>query len=148
MRTTHTALRRVAGILALSVTAFGLIACSDDDVDDEPEIQQIRLVIGTQTFTSIGGNPPTGSVVIPRGAHPVTVTALTASGGVITLDSREFELRITSSNTAVANYTKASAFSGILAASAAGTTTLNVQLYHLVEMHADYTLASMAITVQ
>ena len=149
MQSHRFSIRRLAALALIALVASGTAACSDDeDEDDEPSIGQITLQIGSVTINSIGGNPPSTPVVIPRGNHAVTVTTRASNGQTITLSPSEFELRITSTNNAVASYSKATAFGGTLNAAAAGSATLNVQLFHLVENHPDYEIRTLPITVQ
>ena len=142
-------LRGAAATAMLVLATTGLAGCgSSDEPDTEPEIGQITLQIGAVAVNSVGGNPPSTATVLPRGNHVVTVLARTSNGQTITLDPTEFELRITSSNSAVASYSRNTALGGTLNAAAAGTATLNVQLYHLLEGHADYQIQTLNVTVQ
>ena len=151
MHTSIFSIRRLGAMALVAAAAGGTIACSDDkDVDDEPEIGQITLTIGTVNVNSLAGNPPSGTTTIPRGNHIVTVVAKTSQGVTIPITTSEFELRITSSNNAVASYSMSTSNSlaGTLNAAAAGNATLNVQLFHKEEGHADYTILALPITVQ
>ena len=139
-------MRLVTTLAAMSLLVSGTGACSDDDDDDEPEIGQIRLTIGTVNITSIATQPPTGTVIIPRGNHTVSVVTMTNTGATLTLGA-EFELRIQSTNPAAFTYTRSTAFTGSAVAGTAGTSTLTVQLFHLGENHADYTV-TFPVTVQ
>ena len=150
MQLTKFSIRRLAAVALVASAAAGAAGCSDDDdAEDEPAIDQITLTIGAVSITSLSGNPPTGTTTIPRGNHVVTVVAKTAGGVTIPLTTTEFELRITSSNNAVASYSMSTSNSlaGTLNAATAGTATLTVLMYHKLEGHDDYSV-TLPITVQ
>lgn len=137
-------LRRCTSVAALSFLVLGATACDDDDPPEEPEIEQIRLNVGTVVINSVSEQPPTQAVSIPRGTHTVTLTAMTASGQTINLSS-EFELRIDSSNTNVLTHTR-SGLGGTINALAVGTSNLTVEVFHIGEGHSDYTVV-FSVTV-
>jgi hypothetical protein len=134
----------------VAACALATAACDDDttEPEDEPEVQTLRLVIGTTTYNIDKGTGLTGSITLPRSASTITATFLRADGTVESLVSAStFELRITFANTALATFARTGAFTGTITGVAAGTTTAVVQLFHLEEQHADFE-RTVNVTVQ
>jgi hypothetical protein len=129
-------------LIAFSVAGLGL-GCGDDDDIDEPDVQTIRLVVGTGaaavTYNIDLGTGLAAPIVITRTANPVVATFLRANGDVETLVSAaEFELRLDGLNPAIATFTRTGAFTGTLTGVAVGTDAVTVQLYHTIEAHPDF----------
>lgn len=122
-------------LVGLMVT--GVTACDDDpaDVEEEPEVQTIRLVVGSQTINFIASQP---AAFIARGAHNVSVSFLRANGSVDpVVNATDFEVQITAANTSIVTFTRTGAFTGTLTGVAAGSTTLKVCLFHKGEQHCE-----------
>jgi len=142
--TSHVRFRRffAPALIAFSVASLGL-GCGDDDDIDEPDVQTIRLVVGTgaaaATYNIDLSTPLAVPIVIGRTATPVTATFLRANGDVETLvTATEFELRFDGLNPAIATFARTGAFTGTLTGVAVGTDAVTVQLFHTVEAHADF----------
>jgi hypothetical protein len=130
-------IRLVPHVMVLALAGVS-VACNSDGPEDEPEVQTIRLVIGTQTI-DIDRAAATPTITIAIGAHNVTATFLRANGDIEPLvNATEFEIRLEGMNASIATFTHAGAFAGTLTGVAAGSTNVTVQLYHKVEAHADF----------
>lgn len=135
--------RRAALVAPLALSLTLLAACGDSnpvDVDPADSVASVRLTL-TNTMATVvtiaeGGAVTGGPVVLPAGATTVAVSFLNAEGQLVGgLD--EFELRLVPANAALVSFTRTGPFTGRLTRLAAGTTTLDVQLYHVLEGHAD-----------
>lgn len=136
----------------LALVCAGLTAACGDDELDEPQVQTIRLVVGTGasavTYNIDRGTGLTGNIVIGRTATPVTATFLRANGqGEPLVTAAEFELRLEDLNPAIATFTRTGAFTGTLTGVAVGTDAVTVQLYHTVDMHPDFGPRSVNLQV-
>jgi hypothetical protein len=128
--------------LFVALTLAGVTAaCGDDEEEPEPDVQTIRLVIsGTPQPINISREDETPPIVITPGEHTVTAAFLRANGDPEPLvTDEEFELRLSFTPTGVATFEAGAVpFTGTLTGVAAGTTTMKVELYHLLEGHADF----------
>ena len=133
----------------LAVAAFGT-ACDDDEVVPEPEVATLRLVFPSLNDT-VFVDVATGNVT----SGPITISANIAFNAQFLKDDGEpetlitdatFELRVTPVNTAMVTFTRTGAFGGSLNKIATGSTTIDFELYHLEEMHGEWT-RSVPITV-
>jgi hypothetical protein len=136
-------LRRFKLVAAVGVLVTGLVACDDDPVQVEPEIDQVRLVIGSVTINSVGGNLPSQTPSIPRGTLNVTITALDADGDPITLEE-DVELQITSVSGVPISFTRSTTnpLAGSLTVNTAGTANILVQLFSVEHDHDEYTIGA------
>lgn len=143
--------RRRPVVLGAMLAALAIgVGCADDPiVEPEPEVAILRLIFpGPDTvFVDVA----TGVVT----SGPIAIAANTAfTSQFIKLDGTpetlvtdaEFRLDVTPANAAVVTFTRSSAFAGTLNKVAAGSTTINFALYHLVEAHNEFD-RPVAITV-
>jgi hypothetical protein len=129
---------RLATIVALPV-ALVVGACNDEPVEQEPDVATMQLTVGTQTITVDNSGNVTGGPIMVSGTVNISAEFLRADGTpepLVTGD--EFELRATPANTGVVTFTRTGAFTGTLTGVSAGTTTIEFELYHLIEMHEDF----------
>jgi hypothetical protein len=135
--------RRLLAMFAMALLVSFTVACDDDDATDPEEdaadrIVTMRLAVGLQVINvrRVDGNVTGGPIAIGAGATNISATFLDASGNTMAgLD--EFELRVTSGNTAFVTFNRVSTFAGTLVRVAPGNTTLNVGLFHPGEGHFD-----------
>ena len=133
--------------LGMVLMAGAIAACDDDPVGpEEPEIDAVRLTLGAQTVTITSLNT-TGTVTIPVGTTAISAVFLDADGDVLHLGS-EFELRVTPAASGAVTFTRTGAFAGSLQATAAGTTTMQIQAFHLEENHPDFGPFTVTVIVQ
>jgi hypothetical protein len=144
--------RRLLQIVTALSIATTTAACDDDEeVEPEPDIATMRLVIGTQTITVNETGTVTGGPILLARNTPTTVTAtfLRADGTADPLvTTAEFRLNGTSDHAAVATFTFTSGFSGTITGLTAGTTVLRFSMFHIAEGHADFGPHPVPITVQ
>jgi hypothetical protein len=138
-------IRRRLPAAALLVAALASTACDDDDLtdlEDEPNVATMRLVVGTQTINVVAatGVVTGGPIVIARGASVnVNATFLTPSGSIDpVVSSTAFRLSATSFNTSVVTFTPIGSFNGLLTGVSAGTTTIEFGLFHQAEQHNEF----------
>lgn len=127
------------------------VGCEDDPiVEPEPEVATLRVIFPSLNDT-VFLDVATGNVT----SGPITIAANTAfTTQFIKLDGTQealvtdatFRLDVTPANAAVVTFTRTSAFAGTLIKVAAGGTTLNFALFHLVEAHNEFD-RPVAITV-
>jgi hypothetical protein len=138
-------------VLAPLCASLLLAACGDEvevEVDPADSIVSMRLVVGAQTINVTESGVITGGpIVIGGGTTNITATFLDASGNTVA-GLGDFELRVTPANTALVTFGRVSAFAGTLTRVAAGSTQLSIQLWHLLEQHADFGPFNIPITVQ
>lgn len=125
----------------LAVLAIG-VGCDETVVPPpEPEVATLRLLFpgpDTVFVNAINGMVTSGPITISANAA-FTAQFLKDDGSPETLvTNADFELRVTSNNTAFVTFTRSSAFAGTLNRVAAGSTTVNFNLYHLGEMHSEW----------
>jgi hypothetical protein len=146
--------RRLLAMFAMALLVSFTAACDDDPAAEEEDpadlIETMRLTVGAQVINvrKADGNVTGGPIVKGPGATTITATFLDASGNTVSGLDAEFELRVTSGNTAFVTFTGVSAFAGTLNRVAAGSTTLTVGLFHAGEQHFDVGPFPVAITVQ
>lgn len=151
---THTHMSLPAHSLArrLSVAAALLLvtACreSTDPGDPEPEVATMRLTVGTSTVNIAENGAVTGGPLrISTADQLLTASFLKADGTVESLVIPDvFELRLT--NLTGVTFTRTGAFSGNIRGAAAGPTTINAALFHLVEGHEDFGPFPVAVLIQ
>ena len=131
-------LRFGAVLLALASAA----ACDDPiDVDDEPVVSTFRVTAvtptgQTQTINVTANTQTPASVTLPSGTA-ITVEFLRPDGTIETIvNPLDFELRVQSVAGGV-TFTRTGPFAGILNSATPGAKTVNLQLYHLGEGHAE-----------
>jgi hypothetical protein len=134
---------RLAALLLTGVVAIVTAACGDDPVeppDPAEEVAAVRLTIGTQTVTVNEGGTVTGGPInlTAGGSSAVTATWIRSDETTVTGLEADFELRIIPTNTGIVTFTSTATFAGTLNGVAAGTTTVQVQLFHLEEQHGDF----------
>jgi hypothetical protein len=127
-------------------------ACSDDEDDDLDDpaasITEMRLIVGNQAISiNRGGTATPSTPIIMQTNVPISATFVNSAQNTVALPA-EFELRVTSDNTARVTFTRVSAFAGNLTRVAAGTTTLRVGLWHTGEGHFDFGEFTIPINVQ
>jgi hypothetical protein len=127
-------------------------ACDDDEdeeLDDPAEsITEMRLIVGNQAIAiNRAGTATPSTPIIMQTSVPISATFVNSAGNTVALPA-EFELRVTSDNTARVTFTRVAAFQGTLNRIAAGTTTLKVGLYHTGEGHFDFGEFTIPINVQ
>jgi hypothetical protein len=128
-------------------------ACDDDEDDDDLDdpsasITEMRLIVGNQAISfNKGGTPTPNTPIIMQTSVPISATFVNSAGNTVALPA-DFELRVTSDNTARVTFSRVSAFAGNLTRVAAGTTTLKVGLYHTGEGHFDFGEFTIPINVQ
>jgi hypothetical protein len=140
-------------LVTLLLVAAGALAAACDDsttpAPPEPEVATLRLVIGGSDTVSV--DVATGVVT----GAPITIAATTAFVAEFLLANgqpeplvtdAEFRLDVVPADLGVVTFSRTSAFAGTLNKVAAGATTINFALYHLVEMHNEFD-RPVAITV-
>jgi hypothetical protein len=138
--------RRLAPLLL--ALAF-VTACDNDPVepgDPADDIATIRLTAGTATVNITEGGAQ-GGLTIPLGATSVTATFLDVAGDSVTIGG-EFEIRLTSSNSALVTFARTGQFAGTLTGVAAGSAIVAVELFHTGEGHSDFGPHNLTVTVQ
>ncbi|MGH7477122.1 MAG: hypothetical protein ACRELD_12690 [Longimicrobiales bacterium] len=125
-------------LLVAPLALFAIAGCGDDPVaEEDEEVFEMVLTVGTQVVTIIGGTVAGTFDLGVNSTSTLTTAFFAADGDAMVLDVDEFELRITSSNAAVVDFTSTGPFTGTLEAGSAGQTTIHVELFHLVEGHSD-----------
>jgi hypothetical protein len=132
--------------------ALGTTACDDDpvEVEEEPDVATMRILVGTQTIdvNRATGTVTGGPILLTVGTTTFTVQFLRADGSADpTVTAADFEVRIVSSNAARVTVATTSAFAGVLTRVAAGTASLDFQLYHTGVMHGEFNWP-VPVTVQ
>jgi hypothetical protein len=139
-------------VLAATLAALVIgVGCEEDPAPEpEPEVETLRIVFPSLNDT-VFVNVTTGVVT----SGPITIAAnadftaqfLKLDGSVETIvTDAEFRLDVTPANTGVVTFGRSSAFAGTLNKVAAGATTINFALFHLVEQHNEFD-RPVAITV-
>jgi hypothetical protein len=130
----------------LVVALSALTACEDDPVEpEEPEIGTVRLTLGSQTLNLEGG--ATVSATISGASTAVSATFLADDGSALALDEDEFEIRLLPQTSGVVTFSRSGAFSGALSRVAAGSVVVDVEVFHKIEGHEDFS-ARLSLTVQ
>lgn len=130
---------RLVALLALSVAA----ACGKDATDphdDEPQVTQMRLTLGSTSYTFTGAAGENRAVRVPLGATSVSVQWLRADG---TVDAHAttptFSLKVTPGAGITFANTSAQSFTGTLTVAAAVTSVpVQFALLHVAENHEDF----------
>ena len=137
--------RMLAGLVALSTT----VACNDStgpEEDHAEEVAEIRLTVtpaaGAATTYAIRttGTTPT-PIQLRVGTATVTAQVFDEDGENITSElGSEFIVRVQPATGSNITFAGTNAFSGTLtvAAGAVGNRTMQVDLYHTEEQHADF----------
>ncbi len=136
---------RWIGAAALAAVALAA-GCSSEPEELEPEVETMRVTIGTTVINFSGGTctPVPASVTIPAGGAAVAATFLKADGSPeTTVTDQEFELKVAPAN----RFTRSGAFAGSLTGGAAGTAAVTFALYHKIEQHEDFGPCSLPVTV-
>jgi hypothetical protein len=137
-----TKLRRWAGLAAVVALTATTGACSDDPTGEErePEIAFARISVGGQSVTINDAGTQTGTLTVPRGQSTVTVAYFRDNNQPEDLvTSAEFEVRLLArTGTSGVTFTPSGAFGGTLNTTTAGAKSLDVQLFHKEEGHADF----------
>lgn len=143
--------RRRPVVLGAMLAALAIgVGCAEDPVEPEPEVATLRIIFASLNDT-VFVNVATGVVT----SGPITIAANTAFTSQFIKDDgtpetlvtdAEFRLDATPANAAIVTFTRSSAFAGTLNKVAAGSTTINFALYHLVEAHNEFD-RPVAITV-
>jgi hypothetical protein len=132
---------RLAGVVFLAI-GLSLAACDDDPViDPEPEVATMRLTIGSQTIDvdAENGDVTGGPIAIGAGNTAVSVQWLKADGTPETIvTATDFELSVTSGNTAIVTFARTGAFTGNLVGGTNGSTVLTFGLFHVGEGHDEF----------
>ena len=140
---------RSALVAVTLLTAMGGAACSADE-EAEPDVASLRLTVGNQTINVSDNGTVTGGPITLTAGGNATVTAafLNAAGTQDPIaHGADFQLNATPASTATVTFARTGAFTGTLNGVAAGTTTLEVSLFHTVEMHADFGPFDVPVTV-
>lgn len=135
-------------LLLLGLLSLGGVACKEDPAD-EPQIATLRIAAGAQTINiSDNGTVTGGPLTLTVGtARAITATALKADGMPETLvTDAEFRLDVTPAAGTV-TFARTGPFAGSLTATAAGSTTISVQLFHIIENHPDFGPFNVPVTV-
>ena len=119
---------------------LALLACNSTDAEPEPEVETARIVLGADTvLVDSDGTVSNGPITIGVGSTAFSVQWLKADGSIETLvDPGEYQLEVASSNPGIVVFTRASAFGGNLVGISVGSTTVDFQLFHVEEGHADF----------
>ena len=142
-------------LLALTLVSLaGVPACTTPtrgDADDpEAEVSSVRLTVGSQTITvSRAGTVTGGPITITRPATPaISASFLNAAGAQDPVaHGGNFQLNATSADTSTLTFTRTSAFAGTLTGVAAGSTNLNVSLFHTSGGDNDFGPFAVPVTV-
>jgi len=131
---------RIAAVL--SVLAFAASCDSDStgpDDEDEPEVTQMRITFGAQSFTFTGAQGEARAVRVPVGTTAVSVQWLRADGTVDPIAvTPTFTLRVTGANGVTFTNSAAQSFSGTLTAPAVTNAPVQFELLHVAENHPDF----------
>jgi hypothetical protein len=140
-----------------ALAVVGLIAvpaCIDfqqgDAVDAEANVSSVRLTVGSQTIIVKGtGTVMGGPITITRPATPaISASFLNAAGAQDPVaHGGNFQLNATSADTSTLTFTRTSAFAGTLTGVAAGSTNLNVSLFHISGGDNDFGPFAVPVTV-
>ncbi|MEX0891331.1 MAG: hypothetical protein WEB88_04105 [Gemmatimonadota bacterium] len=145
-------LRRRTAVMALALPLAVLLAgCGGDTVEphDEELPQEMQLNLGgTLVTVSDNGSYTPNPLILPVGAYEVSVEFRDDQGVVMEIRDDEYRLEISSDDGTVLTYSSSSAFTGTLTASAAGSTAIRPQLFHIQEGHADFGPFPISVTVQ
>ena len=135
-------------VAATLATAAVITACdSSTDPDDEPEVEALRLTIGTNQINFPSGTA-SQSLTVNAGANiAVAIAFLDSNDAVITsiAGDEDHDVQVTTTNTAVASYTRISKLAGTIVAGTPGTATLTFGLTHGNQVEFSKTLV---VTVQ
>ncbi len=153
-------LRAVRTAVLLGSVAALAGACDDDEEDDEPEIQAVRLTVtppngtATQYIVRTNGVQGGGPIQLRVGQNRVEAAGLDENNQIIDLEN-EFELRLVGSisgdNTtplpAGFEFTANRALSNTLTVStpAVGQRTVALQMFHRGENHSDFDANGIAV---
>jgi hypothetical protein len=132
----------------LSALVIGA-ACSEDEVEAEPDVATLRLLIGTNDTVLVSDNGTVTSGPIAINAN-TTISAqwLKADGTPETIvTDAVFQLNVIPANSGVVTFTRTSAFAGTLNRVSAGSTTIQFSLFHIAEGHEDFGPFPVSITV-
>jgi hypothetical protein len=136
-------------VVVLLTAALLVPACSDDEVEPEPQVAFVEVSIGATVLRiNEQGTVTGGSLSIPIGPTAISVRFLKADGSVESLvTAAEFELRVTTNNTGIATFTRGGPFNGTITGVAAGSTNVTFLAWHLQENHEDFaTTTSLTVT--
>jgi hypothetical protein len=125
-------------LLALSlVSLVAAPACDSSPTtgaeDPEANVASVRLTVGSQTLTvSDTGAVTGGPITITRPTAPtITASFLNVAGSPDAVaHGGNFQLNASPANTSTLTFMRSSAFAGTLTGVAAGSTNLNVSLFH------------------
>lgn len=144
---------KTSAALAALAAALVVTACKDETAaEPEPDVAQIRIILNTApadtVFVSSTGTVTSGPITI-SGNTAFTVQYLGADGNPdpVVAGSTDFQTNVIPANTGVVTFTRSSAHAGTLNKVAAGSTTLAVSLFHVVEGHDDFGPFNVNITV-
>jgi hypothetical protein len=132
----------------LSALVIGA-ACSEDEVEAEPDVATLRLLIGTNDTVLVSDNGTVTSGPIAINAN-TTISAqwLKADGTPETIvTDAVFQLNVIPANSGVLTFTRTRAFAGTLNRVSAGSTTIQFSLFHIAEGHEDFGPFPVSITV-
>jgi hypothetical protein len=120
------------------VTTVGL-ACDEAEVEPEPEVATLRLVLGGSTTVDINAETGAGGPIVISGSTSFSAQFLKVDGSPETLvTDADFRLDVTPTNTAIVTFTRSGAFAGTFNKVSTGSTTITFALYHLEEMHDEF----------
>ena len=128
------------------VTLVALPGCKKDG---DPEVDQIRLTVGTQTITITAAGAVTGAPITVTHGTSVAVSAafLKADGSAETLVvGPTFRLDVTPAAASV-TFTRTGDFAGTINGVTAGSTTVGVALFHVVDGENHMGPFNVAVTV-
>jgi hypothetical protein len=146
MRTSIHIMRRTA----LAAAAVALVAACNNssEPEPEPEVATMRLTIGAQTVDVSDLGVVTGGPIVIAANTAISAAWLRADGTADPLvTAADFQLTVVPANTGVVTFTRSSAFAGTLNRVAAGATTIEFSLFHVIEGHEDFGPFDVPITV-
>lgn len=135
-------LRRLAAFALPVLLVASACDESTSPEHDEPEVESMRLVIGSQTVTVTPAGVTGGPIVLAVGANTITATFLNAEGEPDDhVSAAEFQLNVEVLGGAPITFQRSTTnpFAGTLTASATVQgAQLRFALFHIEEQHEDF----------
>jgi hypothetical protein len=138
---------RSAGLAATLIALLAPVACDDDPVavEEEPEVETLRLTVGTQqVLVNVGSGACTGCPLVVSNGSVVTAAFLAADGEPDPIaQPGEFRLNVVIPSNGVGlgfAIDQTNLFRGTFTATGTTSSAINVafQLFHIEEAHDEF----------